>query len=486
MSELEQTEKALLTELAELKRENRLLKEVLHHLPIQVVVVDAEDRIVMGNPRAAACLGLPHEAMEGASFSKHFPEAIQEEGITPATLSKTGTLIRCLVDGESRWVMERKISLDIRNLILFMGEDITDFKKAEKALKIRENRIKAILDTAAEGIISINEKGTIENFNPAAAHMFGYTTSEVIGCNINILMPEPYHSQHDTYLSNYLESGVPKIIGRGREVVGRRKDGSVFPLHLSVSAVQLQEGLLFTGIIRDLSEYKKMQDEVARAQHLALVGEMAATIAHEIRNPLAGISGALQVIEESLAGGPHGEILHEVLNQVIRLSQSVNDLLLFTKKWDPIREHCAVGELVNKVCKTVTMEKMFTGIRFVIDIGENLWAYFDPMLVEQILWNLIQNARDACEGEGTLTITFHNRSKFVALSIRDTGSGIEPDTLANIFKPFFTTKTQGTGLGLSITKRIMEAHGGKVAVNSELGKGTEVVLSFPKPNESPD
>ena len=472
----------LLEEMAELRRENDLLKEVIDRIPLQVMITDEGGRILMGNAKAASFLGISGKNMAAVSFSKPSEPGLFQERKMPVVGEVR--LNHCHLDGEDRYIQQtcRPLQAFEETLWMYLGEDITHFKEVENGLKIRENRIKAILDNAVEGIITINEGGLVETFNPAAANIFGYTTSEVVGRNIKMLMPEPYHGDHDNYISQFLKTGVPKIIGRGREVMGRRKNGAVFPMHLAVSVVPLPQSMLFTGIVRDLSEYKDMQDEVARAQHLALVGEMAATIAHEIRNPLAGISGALQIICSSMGDDdPHAEILGEVYSQVVRLSKSVNDLLMFTKKWDPTRENYAVADLVNRVIRTLSLEADFRAISFDIQIPERTYAFLDPMLVEQILWNLFQNARDAMSNKGLIKVIAVTEEKFVNLTIEDNGPGMDPDLLSKIFKPFFTTKTQGTGLGLPITKRIMEAHGGDVRITSEVGKGASIVLHFPKP-----
>jgi len=443
-------------------RENRLLRSVLSCLPLQIKVLDDSGQAIFRNDRT--------ESGGTASGTRALARSESTRMVGP--------------DNSRRWLKETRIRLPQEgdeNQQLLLQEDITEFKRAENAVKIRENRIKAILDTAVEGIVTINERGLIETFNPAAAHIFGYTTSEVVGQNVKILMPEPYHSEHDQYIQRFLETGAAKIIGAGREVRGRRKNGEVFPMQLSVGVVFLKPGMLFTGIIRDLSDFKAMQEEVARAQHLAMIGEMCASIAHEIRNPLAGISGAMQVIcRETKPEDPRREILTEIGDQVTRLSRSVNDLLLFTKQWSPEKQMWRLGEVVRKVCRTAKMEKGFEAVEF--DIAEALEdanALIDPKLVEQILWNLLQNARDACDSRGTIHLDYGETADYNQLIVRDTGCGIEPKNLENVFKPFFTTKTRGTGLGLPITKQIMNAHGGKVSMRSEIGEGTEITLSFP-------
>jgi two-component system, LuxR family, sensor kinase FixL len=178
-----------------------------------------------------------------------------------------------------------------------IARNITDRKHAELALRASELRWRSIVESAVDGTIIIGARGHIEAFNPAAERLFGYQEEEVLGRNVNILMPSPYHEQHDGYLARYLETGVQKIIGIGREVTGHRRDGSTFPLHLSVGEMVSSGGeRRFTGILHDLTARVRMEEQLREQAGLAALGEMAALIAHEVKNPLAGIRGAVQVI----------------------------------------------------------------------------------------------------------------------------------------------------------------------------------------------
>ncbi|MFQ5928654.1 MAG: nitrogen regulation protein NR(II) [Acidobacteriota bacterium] len=353
-------------------------------------------------------------------------------------------------------------------------------EQREEALRRSEAEIRAILDTVVDGIITIDHKGTIQSFNPAAARIFGYSRDEAIGQNVTILMPEPDRSQHNEYVANYLRTGEAKIIGIGREVVGRRKDGTTFPLYIAVGEVHLGDQVKFTGIVRDLTDFKRMQEEVLHAQSLAAIGEMAASIAHEIKNPLAGISGAIEVLEETMAAGdPRREVMEEILGQVRRLDLTLRQLLMLSKPWKPETQLCDLRNLIKRVSTSAKEQETFVQVRFLFKGKNSVVAPIDPSLFEQVLWNLFHNAAEAMPNGGEIRCTFGQKSGFATVRVADTGSGISPKAQQRLFRPFFTTKTRGTGLGLAICKKIVEAHGGSISISSEVGQGTQVTLSFP-------
>jgi PAS domain S-box-containing protein len=183
---------------------------------------------------------------------------------------------------------------------LSSGKDVTETRKGEEALRRSEAKLRAIVDTAVDGIITIDSNGVVQSFNNAASKLFGYSPDEIVGRNVSNLMPEPDSSQHNQYIDNYFRTGQAKVMGNGREVLAQRKDGTTFPIYLAISEMSLRDRTLFAGIVHDLSEIKRMQEQVSQSQNLAAIGEMAATVAHEIKNPLAGISGAIQVLRDTL------------------------------------------------------------------------------------------------------------------------------------------------------------------------------------------
>src|SRR5439155_10091114 len=191
--------------------------------------------------------------------------------------------------------------------------DLTERVRLEEKLRASEARWRAVIDSAVDGIIVIDAHGRIDAFNPAAERLFGYAEREVIGNNVKMLMPSPYHEEHDIYLARYLATGTRKIIGTGREVTGLRKDGSTFPLHLSVGEMKVNGQQKFTGIVHDLGARVRIEEQLREQTTLARLGEMAAVIAHEVKNPLAGIRGAIQVIGGRLpAESKDGAMIQEI------------------------------------------------------------------------------------------------------------------------------------------------------------------------------
>jgi two-component system sensor kinase FixL len=364
---------------------------------------------------------------------------------------------------------------------LSSGEDITDRYHAEQALRRSEAELRAIVDTAVDGIITIDDRGKVRSFNSAATKLFGYRPEEIIGKSVNILMPEPDRSDHDQYIHNYMGTGKARVIGIGRDVLGRRKDGTTFPIYLAISEMQIEKQRLFTGIIHDLTDIKKMQQKVLEAENLAAIGEMAATVAHEIKNPLAGISGAIQVLRDTLdTDDPRHGVMGEILAQVQRLDDTVRQLLMLSKPWKPSKQICDLRHLTEQITSFAQDQKSFTNIQFLFDGEESLSAPVDPSLFQQVIWNLLDNSAQAMGKTGEIYFLFSRDQRMASIEIEDTGAGIPAELRSRIFQPFVTSKTHGTGLGLPICKKILESHDGSIQIGTPLGGGTRVVLKFPR------
>ena len=217
-----------------------------------------------------------------------------------------------------------------------IARDITERKRVEQALRGSEARWRAIVESAVDGIVVIDARGNVEAFNRAAERLFGYAAHEVVGRNVNMLMPAPYHDEHDGYLARYRATGVQKIIGVGREVTGLRKDGGAFPLHLSVGEVLIEGESKFTGILHDLTERVQLETRLREQSALTRLGEMAAVVAHEVKNPLTGIRGAIQVIGSRLpAGSKDVQVVGDIVARIDALNDLMKDLLLFARPPQP-------------------------------------------------------------------------------------------------------------------------------------------------------
>jgi two-component system sensor kinase FixL len=474
-------------------KEQRISEKYLDLVGVIIVSIDADQKVNLINKRGCEILGYKESEIIGKNWFENFvPESVRDT-VQEAFAKLMAGEIEAVEhfenpvlakSGEERMIAWHNAVLnDEEGRItgtLSSGKDITEHQQNEEILRRSEAEIRAVLDTVVDGIITIDHEGTVQSFNPAAARIFGFSPDEVIGQNLAILMPEPDRTQHDDYVGSYLHSGEKKIIGLGREVIGRRKDGTTFPMYLGVSEVHLRDEVRFTGIVRDLTDFKQLQEKVLQAQSLATIGEMAASIAHEIKNPLAGISGAIQVLKDGLeAEDPHREIMEEIVGQVRRLDNRVRELLMLSKPWQPEKQLCNLRSLIEEISATAQEQESFARVQFIFKGRKAVMAPVDPTFFEQVLWNVLHNASQAMPDGGEIRYSFAQKDGFVLLTVADTGTGIPEHQQKRIFRPFFTTKTRGTGLGLAICQKIMQAQGGSIAVSSEVGRGTRVTLSFP-------
>ena len=394
-----------------------------------------------------------------------------------------------------------------------------DGKPAEQALRESETRAEAILAATVDAVVVIDERGVVETLNPAAEQMFGYAAGEVIGQNVNILMPDPYRREHDGYLENYVRTGRKKIIGIGREVVGRRKDGTVFPADLAVSEARVGERRAFVGIIRDITErkqaeealresHRKLEQAVAaletkgeevkvmsrqlwQAAKLAAVGELAASIAHELNNPLATVGLRVEsLLTQTDTDDPRHRQLEVVEQELDRMAHLVANLLQFSRRGSQRASSVDVGEDLVKTLELVQHYFRSRGVRVVQDFAPTVPVIqADRQILRQVFLNLLTNAGDAMPDGGTLTLSLapgflEDGRRAVLLEFADTGPGISPEHLPRVMEPFFTTKEEdkGTGLGLAICRRAVQEHGGTIIITSELGKGTSVRIALPVGN----
>ncbi len=357
----------------------------------------------------------------------------------------------------------------------------TEPHKLMDAGRIAEARWRAVIDAAVDGIIVIDSKGRIEVFNAAAQQMFGYSEAEATGRNVSILMPEPDHSQHDGYLANHLRTGERKIIGIGRAVTGRRKDGHTFPLHLSVGRMEIDGEPHFTGILHDLSSRAELEDRLREASALARLGEMAAVIAHEIKNPLAAVRGAIQVIGSRMKGdGGDGAIIKEIIARIDALNNLIQDLLVFARPPQPRPAATDLRALLSEVVGLLKTDPAFGGLDVTI-AGDAPAMPLDPLLMTIVFQNLLINSAQAMHGKGAITVAMTPADGWLRVDVIDQGPGIHPEIRAMLFRPFKTTKARGTGLGLATAKRLVELHEGRISVTCPPGGGTTVTVELPSP-----
>lgn len=367
-------------------------------------------------------------------------------------------------------------------------------------------QLNAILNSAVDGIITLDRTGRIESANRAARIMFQYTWEELQGQNVKMLMPEPYRSQHDSYMAHHLKTGENRIIGIGREVQGCKRDGTAFPLHLSVGRFEIGDEVHFTGIIRDLTATKQIELALQRAHKMEAIGQLTGGIAHDFNNLLTVVTGNLELMEMRI----EDEYLRSLLNEAQEASELgarlTHRLLAFARR-SPLEP-----EIVDLNTLVVGLtDLLHRTLGEPIELGSALSTGLWPVLadrgqVESAIVNLAVNARDAMPGGGRLFIETQNvvvddsaimpdmaghagardldfqPGDYVRLSIIDTGEGIPDETLDRVFEPFFTTKEvgRGTGLGLSMVYGFAKQSKGNATIYSEVGTGTTVNIYLPR------
>lgn len=349
------------------------------------------------------------------------------------------------------------------------------------ALPENENalRWKAVIESAVDGILVIDARGRIEVFNPAAERLFGYRESEILGQNVKLLMPSPYREAHDGYLTNYLTTNVQRIIGIGREVMGQRRDGTTFPLHLSVGEMVVAGERKFAGIVHDLSERVRMEQQLREQAALVHLGEMAAVVAHEVKNPLAGIRAALQILTGRMtAAAMDASILGEIIARIDGLNDLMKDLLLFARPPQPRLAPVHVRSLVQSTADLIAADPALEAVRVEVD-GSAKPIEADPGLLKIAFLNLMVNGAQAMGGRGTMRVALESSSTTCRIAFKDHGPGIPREVREKLFTPFFTTKQRGTGLGLATAKRLIEAHQGKITIDCPLEGGTTVTVQLP-------
>lgn len=343
-------------------------------------------------------------------------------------------------------------------------------------------RLEAILESAVDGILSIDAHGVIESANQAAVDIFGYSRGEMVGSPVTLLMPSPYRDEHDGYIERYLETGVARIIGKGREVAGRRKDGSEFPLYLAVSEGRHHEARVFTGIVRDLSDLRVAEERARAAEQLASLSLITAGIAHDIGTPMNVILGYADMLRDSLSDEKDRRRAEIISEQVRRVTNLIETLLNIARPHEKVRSPLRIAEVIDHAldffreklrARAIEVERHFAPVPEILGDKDRL---------EQTFLNLIVNAADAMPQGGKLSVSIEpGEDGWVEISVRDTGEGIERDSLERVFEPFHTTKPrgEGTGLGLVVCRSIVLAHHGRIDVESEVGVGTRFLLRFP-------
>jgi two-component system, LuxR family, sensor kinase FixL len=467
------------------------LDAILNTTTDGIIVISAKGIIEAFNRGAEKLFGYPESEVVGRNVSLLMPSPQHEEH--DRYLSRYLETGEAKIIGVGRQVTGRRRDGTLFPVQLSVGEmriggerkftgmlhDLTKRVRLEGELDASEARWRAVIDSAVDGIVVIDAHGSIEAFNPAAERLFGYATAEVLGRNVNMLMPSPYHDEHDTYLARYLATGRAKIIGSGREVQGRRKDGTTFPLHLSVGQIIIEGERRFTGILHDLSARVQMEGHMREQAALAKLGEMAAVVAHEVKNPLAGIRGAMQIfISRMSPDDASAPVLKDIVARIDSLDQMMKDMLVFARPPKLKRAPTEVAPLVRMTASLLSQDPALSEIDVQVD-GTAPTVSADADLLRIVFQNLLINGAHAMHGKGSIRVAIDTVDGSCQIAFIDRGPGIPPEIREKIFTPFFTTKSRGSGLGLPTAKRLIEAHNGQILIDCPPAGGTTVVVRLP-------
>jgi len=358
----------------------------------------------------------------------------------------------------------------------------------------QDPRLQSIVNAVPDAIITIDREGIIDFFNPAAERMFGYRADEVVGQNVKILMPSPYREQHDGYLSRYVATGEKRILGIGRIVVGKRKDGSTFPMELTVGEASMNGRPVFAGLIRDISERQaierqlhEVQADLIHVSRLSAMGDLASALAHELNQPLTAINNYVLSAQRLLQGDAEQrkrvfDILTKTADQAMRAGEIIRHLRNFIQRHEPEREPLDINKVIDETTALAFIGMREKNIEIEYERGTEIPPVtIDKIQIQQVIINLIRNGLDAMDGmkRRKLTLTTKIEADEVRISIADTGCGVSPEITDRLFMPFVTTKSEGLGVGLSISRTIVEDHGGTLWFEGNTDSGTTFHLTLP-------
>ncbi len=400
----------------------------------------------------------------------------------------------------SRWIRVRGGLVKNRNgsplRLSGVALDISDQKQLQAALSTRESHLRSILDTIPDAMVVIDARGIIQRFSTAAERLFGYSGTQAIGQNVSILMPEPECSRHDAYLQRYQTTGERHIIGIGRTVTGRRRDGTTFPMHLTVGEMQSNAERYFTGFVRDLTEHQQtqaklqeLQSELVHISRLSAMGETASALAHELNQPLAAINNYMKGSRRLLAASadPQASKIETALDraaeQAIRAGQIIQRLRDFVSRRESERRVESLAKLMEEAGALGLAGAREQDVKLRLELNPECdRVVVDRVQIQQILVNLFRNAVEAMADSPLRELVACSKrvsDNMIELSVSDTGHGFSETTVPNLFRTFFTTKETGMGVGLSISRSIVEAHGGRMWAESNPSGGATFRFTLP-------
>ncbi len=420
---------------------------------------------------AASLSSILYGALLELQYFKFLPQ-LENPLIQPQDYSDIQVLYKVFINITAFYtvaLLSRYLFVKLRKSDEMLKEKEIDYEKLEELNK-------KIVQEINSGLMTIDRHGFVMSFNKAAEDITGYSLEEAYGAKVEKIFPG--------LMDRVYKAAQPSGRGAGRwEMICMNKGGGILHLGFSLSSRRDREGEDIGNIIifQDLTAYREMEEAVRRAEKLSAVGQLAAGIAHEIRNPLASMSGSIQMLRDELVLDQENRRLMDIiLRETERLNRLITGFLDYARPYKPEKEEVDFSNVM-----TETLDVFEKGLshdqRITIqkDIMPQLKVYGERERLKEVLWNLFNNAAQSMPGEGTVNISLKKEGDLAVAKIRDTGEGIEEKDLERVFEPFFTTKSYGSGLGLATVYRIIEGHGGEIRVESEKGKGTVFSVRLP-------
>lgn len=466
-----------------------------------IYMLDPEGRVTIWNKGAERLKGWNEQEIVGQHCSIFYPTDAVQAGKPDADLTHARAQGKFEEEG---WRLRKDGSEFLAHVSITalrdnggglrgfgtVVRDATGERAAANAHRASASHLSSILSTVPDAMIVIDERGIILSFSAAAERLFGYSEAEIRGSNVSMLMPSPYRERHDGYLGRYLSTGERRIIGIGRVVIGARRDGSTFPMELSVGEAIGETQRVFTGFIRDLTERQETQERLEELQskliHVARVsamGTMASTLAHELNQPITAVANYVEAVRDLLteADPEHLPMIREALNdavrEAIRAGQIVRRLRDFVARGEVEKTVEDLPGLVTEAAALGLMGAREKGVdaNFELDPGASK-VLVDKVQIQQVLINLLRNAVEAMAGSSERHLRISSRREkagLVRVTVADTGPGISGELAEQLFTAFVSTKSEGMGLGLSICRTIVEANGGRIWLEPRSGGGSQ-------------
>ena len=356
--------------------------------------------------------------------------------------------------------------------------------------------LNAILNTAVDAIVTINHRGVILHANRAIEKLFGYKPPDLIGKNVSVLMPEPDRSRHDQYIHKYQETGRRNIIGIGRQVLGQKSDGTLIPVDLAISEVKIDDQVLYTGIMRDMTERQQTEAELRDAQmrliqseRLAAIGQMVTGLAHESRNALQRSRACLDMLDLDLDSQPEQkDLVRRIRSALVELQTLYEEVRSYASPIQLGKTRHILSDLCSRTWANLEEQSKNLGVALSVDCGDCPAISCDPDKISQVLRNIFENALFVSPKDSSVYVKCseikNGHSTAIRVVIADCGPGLDEEQRLRIFDPFYTTKTKGTGLGMAISRRIIDAHDGRIYVGGDelrptCASGAVIVVELP-------